>query len=31
MVDLASDVGFRTLFGFKACRILNTAHAAPMA
>lgn len=31
MVDLASDVGFRTLFAFKACLILNTAHAVPMA
>jgi hypothetical protein len=31
MVDLASDVGFRTLFGLMACRILNTAHAVPMA
>jgi hypothetical protein len=31
MVDLASDVGFRRLFGLMACRILNTAHAVPMA
>lgn len=31
IVDVASAVGFRTLFGFKACRILNTAHAVPMA
>ena len=30
MVDVASVVGFRRLLGFKACRILNTAHAVPM-
>jgi hypothetical protein len=31
IVDLASVVGFRTLFGFNAFRILNMAHAVPMA